>query len=416
MKHMADIKFHTGIKFRFYPSYRQRRISDANIGASRFVYNRMVALNNEKYRLSKTAGLCPADKNRLDYVESVLSSLRAFQNAVPFLNGKDIDSLMTANARQNYSRAWKAYRDNPASGVPAFHKKSYAGSYQTNAQYGANGNCNVYFTDKSHVTLPKLGRCRVKGSPKKLDALLPRIMSGDVRIGTITISRDSIGRYYVSLQLASDNPFFELLPSTGSMRGYDMNLENFLTDSDGNVVDNPHIKRGLQKKLSKAQRTASLRLDRAKKEGRNIYTSANYQEARRKVALLSMRVSARRNDFHQVLSKREVESQDFIFVEDLKTKNLLGNHKLAYAISDAGWASFHHMLEYKSEAYGRTFRKVNARYTSQTCSECGYVLKKGERLTLKDREWTCPSCGAHHDRDHNSAKVVLGRGMASLAL
>ena len=415
MKHMADMKFHTGIKFRFYPSYRQRRVSDANIGASRFVYNRMVALNNEKYRLSKTAGLCPADRNRLDYVESVLSNLRAFQNAVPFLNGKDIDSLMTANARRNYSRAWKAYRENPSAEVPAFHRKSYDGSYQTNAQY-SGGKSNVRFTDRSHITLPKLGRCRVKGSPKRLDELLPRIMSGNVRIGTITVNRDSIGRYYVSLQLGSDTPFFAELPKTGSMRGYDMNLENFLTDSDGNVVDNPRIKRSLQEKLSKAQHKASRRLVRAKKEGRDIYTSANYQESRRKVALLSMHITARRNDFHQVLSKREVESQDFIFVEDLKTKNLLGNHKLAYAISDAGWASFHHMLEYKSAAYGRTFRKVSARYTSQTCSGCGYVLRKDERLTLKDREWTCPSCGAHHDRDNNSAKVVLGRGMASLAL
>ena len=125
--------------------------------------------------------------------------------------------------------------------------------------------------------------------------------------------------------------------------------------------------------------------------------------------------SRERNAKH-VLSKREIENQDYLFVEDLRTKNLLRNHKLAYSIADAAWGGFHRKLERKASMYGRIFLRVDARLTSQTCSGCGHVLPKGGRLTLWDREWTCPACGARHLRDHNAAKVVLARGMAACGL
>lgn len=421
MKTMKDLEFHTGIQMRFYPSYVQKRIVDKNIGAARFIYNRLVALNNEKYHLSKTAGLCPCDKARLAYVLTVLSSLKEFQNTIPFLNEDDIDAQCIANARANYQKAWDNFKKNPASGIPTFHKKGYDGSYQTNPHYYSDGRCNVRFENAHHVTLPKLGTCKVVGSKKRINMILSR---HDIRFGTVTVHRDAVGRYFISIQLASDNPLVSIsdnplvsiFTKTGSMRGYDMNLDNFYTDSDGNVIDNPKYKRNLQNKLSKIQRKASRRITRAKAEGRDIYKSSNYQTARKKAALLNIKIANRRLDFQHVLSKHEVESQDFIFVEDLKTKNLLHNRKLSYAISDASWGQFHHMLEYKSRMYGKTFLKVPAHLTTQTCSECGYVLPKGHRLTLADREWTCPECGVHHDRDHNSAKNVLFRGMAILGM
>lgn len=413
MKAMRDLKYHTGFKMRFYPSYTQKGIAASNFGASNFVYNRMVSLNNEKYRLSKTADLCPADKERLDYVTTVLSSLKEFQNTAPFLDGTDIDSLCVANARMNYNKAWGNFMKNPSFGTPRFHKRKYKSSYQTNAQY-SNGKCNVYFDGSHHIRIPKLGMCKVKGSRKLMDRLMARL--DNVRFGTITIKRDAIGRYFISVQLGSDEPFYDPLPKIGSMRGYDMNLDNFYTDSDGNVIDNPRYKRDIQKSLSKAQKVMSRRMERAKKDKRPLRKAKNYQKARLKVAYIQAKVSGRRNDLLNVLSKREVESQDYLFVEDLRTKNLLRNHKLAYAISDVSWALFHQKLEQKASMYGKTFLKVDARLTTQTCSGCGSVLPKGERLTLADREWTCPVCGVHHVRDHNAAKVILSRGMAALGL
>ncbi len=411
---MKDFKFHIGIRMRFYPSYCQKRMANRNMGASLFVYNRMVALNNERYQLRQFAWCSPTYRTRLDYLNKVLSSLREFQNTILFLNDKDIDAQCIANARQNYQKSWNCFKKNPAAGAPVFHKKKYEASYQTNPHYYKDGGCNVCFTDKNHVVVPKLGRCRVQGSPKLMKKLFDMI--SDIRFGTITISHDACGRYFISIQLASDKPFYASLPSTGSMRGYDMNLENFYTDSDNNVVENPKYKRDFQKKLSKCQRIMSRRALQAERDTRSLKNSRNYQNARRKVAYLHGKIAARREDFQNILAKHEVESQDFIFVENLKTKNLLRNHKLAYAISDAAWGSFHSKLERKASMYNKVFLKVPATLTTQTCSECGFVLPKEERLELSDREWTCPKCKSHHLRDHNAAKNILFRGMVVLGM
>ena len=415
---MADMPYHSGIEMRAYMSYKQRRLCAVNFGASRFVYNRMVALGKERYELKKVSIYCEPVAERLSYVESVLSDLKYFQNSIPFLDSEDIDAQTIANARQNYHKAWNNFKKNPASGIPVFHKKRYDGSYQTNAHYYKDAkcmdDCNVRFINNHHLLVPKLGVVKISGSPKRIKELMTR--TSPTRIGTVTVRVDPVGRYFISLQLGSVEPFMEILPLTGSMRGYDVNLENFMTDSDGNVVDNLRFKRTEQDKLSKAQHKLSRMYEHAKQDSRSIYTSKNYQRQRRKVALMHSHIAARRDDFLHVLSKREVESQDFLFYEDLRVKNMVRNHKLAYAISDVSWGIFHNYLSYKSAIYGKTCLKVPAAYTSQTCSECGYVLQGSEKLTLKNREWICPACGYHHMRDHNSAKVILARGMASLGL
>ena len=413
---MKDYKFHLGVKMRFYPSYSQEHLAERNCRTSLFIYNRMVALNNEKYRLRKTANLCPADKLRLDYVETVLSSSKEFQNSAPFLYDNEIDAQMISNTKINYQKAWNNYRKNPALGIPTFHKKKYECSYQTSPHYRKNVGCNVHFTDKHHITVPKLGRCKIVGSPKIMEYIFKNLAF--VRFGTITISKDSIDRWFISIQLGSDIPFKDKLSSAGSMRGYDVNVENFYTDSDGNIIENPKFKRNFQKKLSKAQRKQSRRERVAKNSGKKLNQAKNYQKAHKKTAYIHSKITGRRNDFQHVISKREIESQDYLFVEDLKVKNMVKNHCLAYSISDVAWSEFFTKLDYKSRLYGKHFIKVPAKNTTQTCSDCGYVLKKkkGENLTLDDREWRCPKCRSFHIRDHNSAIVILSRGMASIGL
>ena len=415
---MPKMPYHSGIELRAYMSYKQRRLCNVNFGASNFVYNRMVALGRERYELKKVKIYCEPIAERLSYVESVLSDLAHFQNSIPFLDSVDIDAQTIANARQNYHKAWNNFKKNPAVGMPTFHKRSYERSYQTNAHYNKDAkcitDCNVRFINKHHIQVPKLGLVKISGSPKRIEELMKR--ASPTRIGTITIRIDSVGRYYISLQLGSTEPFAPLLPSTGSMRGYDVNLENFMTDSDGNVTENPRLKRTEQEKLSKAQHILSRRYEHAKADGRSLYTSKKYQSQRKKVALIHSRIAARRQDLLHVLSKQEVESQDFLFYEDLRIKNMVKNHKLAYAISDVSWGTFFNFLSYKAKMYGKTCEKVPAPHTSQTCSDCGYILQGKEKLTLKDRDWVCPCCGVHHLRDHNSAKVILARGMASLGL
>ena len=110
-------------------------------------------------------------------------------------------------------------------------------------------------------------------------------------------------------------------------------------------------------------------------------------------------------------SKRLIENQDLIVSEDLKVKNLLKNHKLAYAISDVSWSAFFTMLEQKSSMYGKVYVKVPPHHTTQTCSACGYVMKEENHIALGISEWDCPVCNTHHIRDHNAAKNILNRGI-----
>lgn len=251
---------------------------------------------------------------------------------------------------KNYRFAWKNQKEQHR-GVPTFKKKSYEQSYQTNAQYSTRKGlttCNVCFLDKDHVTLPKLGRIRIGASPKIIGSLLHR--TADTRIGTITIQRDAVGEYWASFAIASD----QKLEKTGSMQGIDLNLSDLINDSDGGTSENKHFYASSQHKLAKAQHKLSLRAEQAKAEERKLQDSVNYQTQRKKVAYLHRKIERQRTDYLHVLSKREVENQDFIAAEDLKISNLKKNHHLAKAVSDASWRTFLTMLQYKGAFYGKT--------------------------------------------------------------
>lgn len=412
--------YHCGLELRIYPSYRQKKHIAVNDGAQRFVYNRLVALNEEGYRLRKTASRVPADRDRLTYIESILHGgaalPAAIKNSAPFLYGDDIDSLVVDNAIKNYRAAWKKYREDHHAGRPKFHKKGYRQSYNTNAHYRKGAACindaNARFEDEHHMVLPGLGRIRIAGSKKRIRAVMGR---KNTRIGTITIRRDAVGRYFVSLQLASEYPFTDQFPPSDKAVGIDLNIENFLFDSNGNEVPNPRYRRNLQKRIAKVQKRMARKAVRAKKEGKPLREAKNYQRDRRKLAYLQDKTARRGEELRHIVSREYTESQGYIFAEDLKVRNLLKNHKLAMAISECGWSDFLRKLEYKSAMYGRVFVKVPPHHTTQTCSVCGYVLTGKESLTLSDRDWECPQCGTYHIRDYNASVNILARGMASLA-
>ena len=347
MLQMKNMSFVMGIKLRIYPTNEQKSIISANAGAARFVYNRLVARNKELFLLRKTSCFVEPIVNRIKYIESLGESCGAWKESCPFLTDSRIDSLAIANTVQNYHKAWKQFKTVPGTSIPTFHKKGYADSYQTNAQYSKDdaliSDGNVYLTDKRHIKLPKLGSMRFKGS-NRIYKIFER---SDTRIGTITISRDECNRYFMSLQIGSTEPFHKTaktepaskdkIGSHGELNviGIDLNLDNFYTDSNGVVVDNLRYRKKVQSRLAREQRKLSKRAERAKKDGRSLKDSKNYQKQRIKVAKLHKKAAAQMKDFQNRLSKMLVESQDIICVEDLKVKNMIKNHKLARAIADA---------------------------------------------------------------------------------
>ena len=415
---MKDYQYHIGLKVRFYPDDRAKKIVAINDGIRRSVYNHYVAYNLELYHIKQVDYFIPVLERRAHFLNQVLSRPAELKNMFPYMYGKYVDSSVVDNSIACYRAAWNNFRKNPCFGAPTFCKKSAFLHYQTSNHYTSKSvsmnDGSIRLTDAGHLHLPLIEDVRIRGSRKMIRRVLAH--QEDARIGTATISRDATGRYYVSVSVASDVPFFEELPKTDRMMGLDVNLTNLYTDSDGYVCPNKKVRRNAKDKLSKAQRKLSRMAVRAKKEGRSLLESKNYQKQRAKVAELYRHLSASNSDYLDVASKRIVENQDYIFTENIKVKNLLKNHKLAYAISDVSWSEFLSKLERKAEAYGKTFQKVPAKNTTQKCSSCGYICKDENKIVLGVEEWTCPVCGAHHNRDHNSAINILVSGIQILGL
>lgn len=399
MRRMNEMSYFIGIKVRIYPSNEQKRMIAKNDSAARFIYNRLVSRNKELYQLSRVNLYCKPVADRIDYLNSLGLNLTDFKALYLFLEDKDIDSLAIMNAKQNYMTAWNNFKKNKSSGVPVFHKKGYSKSYQTNAQYNKAAkhisDGNVHLLDKEHIQLPKLGSVKFKGSD-----VFVRLFNRkcETRIGTITVSMDNCGDYFVSFQVASVSSFHKTLPVVGKGAGIDVNVKNLYTDSDGNEIQNQKYYSREQKKL-------------AKKIEKPLRDAKNYQKQRIKVAAFLRKISNRRNDYLNVVSKRLVESQDYIFTENIKSGNLMKNHKLAKSIADVSWNKLLNLLEHKSEFYGRLFKKVPTKNTTQMCHTCGYINAGKNKLSLDVREWICPNCGTFHNRDHNSAINIKNQGI-----
>jgi putative transposase len=172
----------------------------------------------------------------------------------------------------------------------------------------------------------------------------------------------------------------------------------------------------MEKKLKREQRKLSKRALKAKESGKELFESKNYQKQKKVVARLHEKVMNQRTDFLNKLSTEIIKNHDIICIEDLNTKGMLKNHKLAKSISDVSWSKFVSNLEYKALWYGKTIVKIDKWFpSSKLCStkNCEY---KAPKMPLSIREWDCPICHARHDRDINASKNILNEGLRIYSL
>ena len=309
--------------------------------------------------------------------------LTALKHDRDYLWLNEIDSMALQESLRNLDRAYGNFFKGNAR-FPKFHSKRRKQSYRTR-----NQNNGIRITGNT-VKIPKLGYVKFKG----LKHFCGRILNA-------TISKSASGKYHISLCVDSEDI---VLDNAGGIVGLDVGIKEFYTDSNGNVVANPRTYRKHEKKLVREQR----RLSR-KQNGSN-----NRNKQRIRLAIQHEKIANIRRDFLHKQTHALANENQVVCVEDLNVKGMLRNHRLAKAISDVSWSEFFRQLEYKMLERGGIVVKVPTFYpSSQTCSCCGHKNPLVKNLSVRD--WDCPKCGAHHDRDCNAATNILSKGLEMLA-
>ncbi|HZE33174.1 MAG TPA: transposase [Actinoallomurus sp.] len=357
-------------KYRFYPTPGQAEELARTFGCVRLVYNKALEERTRAY----------ARKDRqISYAESS-AMLTSWKQTPELAFLREVSSVPLQQTLRHLQAAFTNFFARRAR-YPTFksRKKSRASAEYTRSAFS--------FRD---------GRLRLAKMDGPLDIVWSRPLPTGAEPSTVTVSKDAAGRWHVSI--LCEQAIKPLDPVERSV-GVDAGLTTLLTLSTGEKILNPRHERSDRRKLAKAQWALSR-----KQKG-----SANRQKARQRLARIHARITDRRHDHLHKLTTRLVRENQTVVIEDLLVRNMVANHRLARAISDASWRRLRSMLTYKTAWYGRELIVIDRWFPStKLCSVCGSLQRS---LPLNVRSWRCP-CGAHHDRDVNAAINILAAGLA----
>ena len=297
---------------------------------------------------------------------------------------REVDSISLQQSLRHLDTAFQNFFKRPKTGFPRFKsKKNHKNSYSTIC---INGNITI---SDGYLKLSKIGQVRLKQH---------RSVPKGYRLKSVTISQTPGGRYYASILFEYEDQIPE--KEMHSFLGLDFSMHGLYRDSNGNEPAYPGYYRNAEKRLAREQR----RLSKMQKG------SNNRRKQRIKVAKLHEKVSNQRKDFLHKQSRQITNAYDCVCIEDLDMKAMSRSLKLGKSVSDNGWGMFTAFLKYKLEEQGKKLVKVDRFFaSSQMCSACGYKNAKTKDLAL--RQWDCPQCGIHHDRDVNAAINIRNEGM-----
>ena len=348
-------------KYRLYPTKSQEAAIQRSFGCARWVYNWALEKRNQEY--AKTGRtLSTYDLNKMLTLE---------KKENPWL--REVSDWVLKESVAHVGAAFQRFFEGSAN-FPKFKSKHSSRKSCTFRRMKVEGN---------RVNLTKIGSVKFKRH---------RELVGEVK--SMTVSQNASGAYYISFLVEDGMKSVPKAAKPTCGVGIDVGLHDFCVLSTGEKIVNPKHMKDAKDKLAREQRKLS----------RKVKGSARYERQRKRVAKLSEHVANQRKDFQHKLSRRIVDENQVVAVEDLNVGGMLSNHKLAASIADAGWAQFVSMLEYKCEWYGVDFLQCGTFDPStKTCSVCG----SRTQLRLKDRAWYCDMCGNVLDRDVNAAQNIL---------
>lgn len=371
--------FYSALNFRIYPNKEQQRKIDQTLGACRFIFNHMLFRNKKAY------------ERRGEYLNysNMQNLLPKMKKYLPWLKDADSKALQYAcrqvdNAYQRFFKEKKGY---PKPKCRKDLVQSYTTTQISSLSY-----------EIKRAKLPKVGLVLHSDN---------RELPESAKICQATMSKKN-GKYYVSILYKYEKDVQPVQINENQVVGLDYKSDGLYVDSNGYEVRMPHFFRESQEKLAKEQR----RLSRKKGSKKGEKKSNRYLKQQAKVAKIHEHIANQRMDWLHKESTRLANQYDAVCVEDIDMRSISQGLKLGKATADNGFGMFRVMLKYKLEERGKRLVKIDKWFpSSKLCSECGW---KYDGLTLDVREWVCPNCGTHHDRDLNAATNIRNEGLRML--
>jgi putative transposase len=369
---VAGLRVKRAYRYRFYPTPEQAQELVRTFGCVRLIYNRALEARSAAWN---------GERRQVSYAESS-AMLTEWKRGpeLAFLN--EVSSVPLQQCLRHLQAGFVAFWNKRAR-YPRFKRKR--------GRQSAEYTRSAFRWRSGQRTLAKM--------TEPLDIRWSRPLPEGVEPSTVTVSCDPAGRWFVSILV---DTAVEPLPPSDRAVGLDVGITSLVTLSTGEKIPNPRHERRDRVRLAREDR----RLAR-KQKGSN-----NRARQRRKVARVYARIVDRRRDMLHQLTTRLVRENQAVVIEDLSVRNMLGNRRLARAISDAAWSQLRAMLAYKCQWYGRELVVIDRWFpSSKVCSVCGALQ---DTMPLGVREWAC-RCGAFHDRDVNAARSILAAGLAVAA-